>query len=1035
MKFSLLLFAAALGCGTVGAAELPRALEIRDDGSFSIGDLSFFTVHYNPMWAPTRQTPGAMTLAPGEPRRSACSFSTAGEFRVYGGEFQLNETIRAVGDGRAEFELRLSSRPALAANTLALATQLAGESYAGTTIRVDGKPFTLPEKFQERVAMQAEQVRSIELPFSGGRATFTGNFELLIQDNRGFNQNSFDIRFYLVPPSQSKVETAELKLGIAIESVVSTPLGIMKTARSGFSDGVRTPYRPEPLRVAGIDFTPSDPVAADGALELPEKAKGGMLYLLHFLSETAEGDAGTIEVLFADGSRQTIPVRRGIDAAGWKNPVPLPNGAVVWSANGDDFHAGILMSGFRLDRNDPAAIRLTAAPGSGWSLAAATLASDAVDLGKIEGKFYPVPGPEWAPVEAYQWIRKDSPLDFSGFTEAPAGKYGRLIPDGNGHFVTEQDPAKRVRLLGVNLCFSANFPDRELAGRLADDLVRSGYNAVRLHHFEQMLADPAGKSSLDFSAEEQDKLDYLFAACKERGMYVTIDLYCSRRVRPGELPDYDGDEMHFMKALTPLMDSAFENWKAFARKLLTHRNPHTGMTWAEDPALFCVNLLNENSLVIEWNASPRLTAIYEKAFSDWKRENRLPAETPDRAEHDRLFRRFLVEKQSSCIRRMSAFLREEIGLKAAITDVNWQNLQHLSPVRENLDVVDNHMYWDHPSFPGEAWKLPNAYQQWSSTALMAENPRRMMPTRIFGKPFIVTEYQFCTPNRFRSEGGPLMGAYAGLQDWDGLFRFAWAHNRNYLMKPYTNAGFDIVQDPVNRLAERIIFFLFRRGDVAAAKEARALPITTAMIDAEEQNFPAGFESLGLSVRIGTAAAKNPPPGVTLVSGGDYPAALPDRAVSSTGEIEISSAPALRVVTPKSECLVLKEGDAAGKRLSVSGADTFQTVAVASLDDKPIDQSTQLLFLQLTDVKNTIGRFATGEMKLVEYWGELPQLVRRDTVDVRLELPPGEWSVTALELDGKEKTVLPSNYADGALSFTADTAVSMVCVIRKQSRND
>lgn len=49
------------------------------------------------------------------------------------------------------------------------------------------------------------------------------------------------------------------------------------------------------------------------------------------------------------------------------------------------------------------------------------------------------------------------------------------------------------------------------------------------------------------------------------------------------------------KALVPSLDSAVTNWQAFARNLLTHRNPYNGLTWAQDPILIGICPLNEDA--------------------------------------------------------------------------------------------------------------------------------------------------------------------------------------------------------------------------------------------------------------------------------------------------------------------------------------------------------------------------------------------------------------------------------------------------------
>jgi hypothetical protein len=52
-------------------------------------------------------------------------------------------------------------------------------------------------------------------------------------------------------------------------------------------------------------------------------------------------------------------------------------------------------------------------------------------------------------------------------------------------------------------------------------------------------------------------------------------------------------------------------------------------------------------------------------------------------------------------------------------------------------------------------------------------------TRVFGKPFTVTEYNHAAPNECQAECVPMIFAYAALQDWDAVFLFDYSGDRNY----------------------------------------------------------------------------------------------------------------------------------------------------------------------------------------------------------------------------------------------------------------
>ena len=99
-----------------------------------------------------------------------------------------------------------------------------------------------------------------------------------------------------------------------------------------------------------------------------------------------------------------------------------------------------------------------------------------------------------------------------------------------------------------------------------------------------------------------------------------------------------------------------------------------------------------------------------------------------------LFIEFLNDLQIRCIEEQKRFLKEELKLTALITDLNMHSKYTLIGVREHLDFVDNHQYWDHPSFPVRQWGMPYLFSNMSSISRLAQNPRYLMPARIFGKP-------------------------------------------------------------------------------------------------------------------------------------------------------------------------------------------------------------------------------------------------------------------------------------------------------------
>ena len=213
-------------------------------------------------------------------------------------------------------------------------------------------------------------------------------------------------------------------------------------------------------------------------------------------------------------------------------------------------------------------------------------------------------GPDWVRLDYRKDIEAGSAIDFSrmGLQDAPAGRHGWL-KNVDGHFEFEKLPGVKQRFYGVNLCFTATVPSHEQTDRLVTRLVRLGYNAIRIHHYEGDLLK--GKSGLDFDPVKLDRFDYLIAKAVQSGLYMTTDVFVSRPVAwkdVGLAERGEGLVRGVYKCLTALWDPAFRDWCAFAEKLLTHVNPYTGRSYLDEPALPLVSLVNEGALSVGWLA-------------------------------------------------------------------------------------------------------------------------------------------------------------------------------------------------------------------------------------------------------------------------------------------------------------------------------------------------------------------------------------------------------------------------------------------------
>ncbi|HEY3324791.1 MAG TPA: carbohydrate binding domain-containing protein [Planctomycetota bacterium] len=195
------------------------------------------------------------------------------------------------------------------------------------------------------------------------------------------------------------------------------------------------------------------------------------------------------------------------------------------------------------------------------------------------------------------------PISLSPTLPKPAGALGQITVK-DGHLFAG---AQRVRLFGVNLTSAACFPDHESAEKIAARMAKFGINAVRFHFLDATWGKPQlinyeSGSWTNWNTDTLDKLDYFISKLREQGIYADLNLLVGRRFGVGDGVDPSINKLDWKAAHAVGFFHAphLEAQKQYARKLLTHRNPYTKLTYAEDPAVALVEINNENGLIHTW---------------------------------------------------------------------------------------------------------------------------------------------------------------------------------------------------------------------------------------------------------------------------------------------------------------------------------------------------------------------------------------------------------------------------------------------------
>lgn len=675
----------------------------------------------------------------------------------------------------------------------------------------------------------------------------------------------------------------------------------------------------------------------------------------------------------------------------------------------------------------------------------------------------------------------DGPTDVSFLNHTPAGKLGRLTagPDGDLYFGKE-----KTRFFGVNVCFEACAPPQEVARTMARRMAKFGVNVVRFHHFDNtrvLLSDKTTSRKID--PEALDRLDFFIAELRKNGIYVNLNLLVSRNFVPGdglgeEVKKAAGKVNHL---LGMWHEDAFALHAEYARALLTHKNPYTGLTYAEDPAVAFVEIINENGLANYWLDAKRTPALADlpdalaqplrKAWQAFvlKRHGSpaaarqawalaaddplMPGDAPTlvpvghhAAKPGSVLRQdflaFLRDVEANYYARMRALIRDELKcqalLKSSTAASGWVT------VAAQQDVLDGHVYWDNPKWRGRTWDYMSLDWHVDNNSHIVASPggrfRWLGYYQVQGKPYSITEYNTSAPNLHAGEAPLVLALHGGLQGWDALYMFAYDHSWKDKNTPIM--GLDISQHPAKMANMAAAAVMFRRGDIQPARAASQATMTPAeelawtAQSGKAWNMANAFMAGANGDRFydeRIQVALKPDAGTARPVQSDKSATTPTKVTSDTNQLTWDAtdpqAPVMRFVSDRSAAVV---GMTAGKThaLGPLAVDLPATstgggcVSLVLLEGDSWQTAKRAMLVVTSRVENTgmQWRKVRIEKKNVDgweldAWGAVPTVIEPVPAECRLNTNGRTLEVHRLDGNGQRDGVVPVRVEDGQARFT------------------
>lgn len=391
---------------------------------------------------------------------------------------------------------------------------------------------------------------------------------------------------------------------------------------------------------------------------------------------------------------------------------------------------------------------------------------------------------------------------------------------------------KPFKVWGTNVEYAAVAPSRPDATQRAEFFAKHGINGVRLHKLTNPGWEGLGskQSASTYDPQKLEKFDFFIAELKRNHITYSLSPIWDLKVFPGDkkkLLNYDevakvGHTRGLVWFAKDVQDLHIETMV----NLLNHKNSHTGLSYAEDPANVYFEIQNEADIFFYTTSRfvqrlPTYKKLFAKQFSGWLRQrygsheqlkkawgagalnkfksqgayanehldkdNIYPVGNPwmwdNQIQHRTLGKRlqdtarFLLESQNNYYQRAVQAIRDT-GFQGEIVTSNWQagsGPAHLLNLYSDakFGMVDRHNYMGGAAGATQHLLMPG-YNLKNDTMLPKAGSRLLSSgmQQVKDVPFVFSEWLAVPPVEWAAADTTIIAAYGmGLQDWDLSYHF------------------------------------------------------------------------------------------------------------------------------------------------------------------------------------------------------------------------------------------------------------------------